>query len=1657
VASKQVIMPGTGKRKQLLAAVLTVAVMLVPAVAAAQPQEMPPRPRARVMLQSAQDCYRRGDYEGAARFFQEAQDADSAKQQLTPAERADLAQQTKDNSNALASSRDGAARLRQAEEALKRNDLKLAEAVVKAESSNTYLRPEDRALLEQLTTQLRARGVSGLAGAATVKNTTPSPTPAAKEDYRTLVTKARKSYESRSYDEAEMLAKQAEKVGGGIIPWWLHPWDDNHGKVLRDVQDARTKIAAEKKAHDLGSKLPEKQADSPSFWMQPIVMVKSLFAPATPAPKDPPQLRPNDKDIPPPIPPGGPPPGNVVSGPAVTPMAQMPKLPAEQLPAQVTPETLKIRELVAQGEAALKNNDLVTARRCAEQAKAIPSNAFWETQKVDLLLVEVQKRQPVQQASASIPEVKTNPPTAAPAAMDMTTSRTKLKEGRALYSQNRFDEAERICAQITAAKLAQKWGLFEDNPESLRRDIVKARQKADQAESVKLLLEGRKLLGAGNYQEARIKAWRARTLHGPYTFWDVGDRPDRLLAEIDSAEARQHKSTDPLKSNDNIANKDNHQKQSNAGLKDTPPATTSGLAAKQRALALLADARTLEKQGKLVDAQRKALEAHGLAIDAYRGGAGFVFGEDTPDMVLQMLAMQCRERIMSLVHVADQNIGDKAQLPKAMASLEEARQLALAFQQDTSVVDQKLQWVGQHLGQVVQVVDAQPAAGGIGQELLEQSRIALRAGKTKEARKFAELAFDMKYGVQPQAHALLNSIDAEEFNQKRLETDRAFIAGYDAFLHHDYRKARGIFEQINESQLNPENQKRMRELALDPNMQLKAPPDVPQKLIAASGFPDGPPGGPPGMQHVTDMANTGDSTTGFERIRAMQKIEFDMLTKDGLQTQQRALQKAEAGDLDGAVAILRNYDATLSQSKLDTEQIAKLKRPIERYIQQFQTRKAQLEWTKQQNGDLAGGAQRERDRVQKQQKQDSEIARLIQDCNQLMKEGKFQHAHTVAMQAHDLDPDNPSIYSLLYITNMRMQEQHNDLVKERKDRIFDEGLDDDPGPIVTMKKPWVFDSAHHEKMKKRMGVDHITSDMHDPVEKKIARAVDERKVTVNFNNTPLEHAVIDLRALVGDINIVFDEAALQEEGIRKDQPLSLAVNGLTLRSLLNIMLSNAKLTWVIQNQTITITTEAHAQGKRVTATYSVADLVVPIDNHPSLQGMAEEWRWKDAINHYARGGVTYSGTQPFANPFGLPPGTPVGSPTGPGGQVNTLGGSQVPKPVPGQTLEELLIRLITTTIAPETWSSQGGKGTINYYPLGLALIVGQQTLDIQQEIQDLLQALRRLQDLEVAIEMRLVSVSEAFFERIGVDFSMNILHGSTRFEPELLSGNFRPAQLINQFRPSNFWSGLTPAGTFTPDLGVPIATHSFDFGIPPFGGYPGTIGADGGLSLGLAFLSDIQVFMFMEAAQGDRRTNIMQAPKITVFNGQTAAITVGDELYFLTSIDAINANGQLVFQPVQTPQFYGVNMTVTPVVSADRRFVRLNLNPTLRNLVSATVPLLPVQQQVPQLFFDGISPPQPVLFQNFFQQPGGATITLNTTVVVPDGGTVLMGGLKTLVEARNEFGPPVLSKIPYLSRLFKNVGYGREAQSLMIMVTARIIINEEEEAEFTGAIPRIPR
>ena len=46
------------------------------------------------------------------------------------------------------------------------------------------------------------------------------------------------------------------------------------------------------------------------------------------------------------------------------------------------------------------------------------------------------------------------------------------------------------------------------------------------------MVEARQALTANNLEEAEKKAYKAQQLHGPYGVFDFGDRPNKLLEEI---------------------------------------------------------------------------------------------------------------------------------------------------------------------------------------------------------------------------------------------------------------------------------------------------------------------------------------------------------------------------------------------------------------------------------------------------------------------------------------------------------------------------------------------------------------------------------------------------------------------------------------------------------------------------------------------------------------------------------------------------------------------------------------------------------------------------------------------------------------------------------------------------------------------------------------------------------------------------------------------------------------------------------------------------------------------------------------------------------------------------------------------------------------------
>jgi hypothetical protein len=219
----------------------------------------------------------------------------------------------------------------------------------------------------------------------------------------------------------------------------------------------------------------------------------------------------------------------------------------------------------------------------------------------------------------------------------------------------------------------------------------------------------------------------------------------------------------------------------------------------------------------------------------------------------------------------------------------------------------------------------------------------------------------------------------------------------------------------------------------------------------------------------------------------------------------------------------------------------------------------------------------------------------------------------------------------------------------------------------------------------------VPTDTRSDTERRIEQRLFQH-VDLNWKDTPLQQVIEDLHQMA-QVNVVADMDALREGGVSLDMPMSLKVEDMSLKSALNILLHQARLTFVIKDEALQITTTERAKGKLRVLTYPVADLIMPI------------------------GGGDHE-LAPFLCR-----------------KYPELAG----KRTPGMTAEEVLLRVITNTVEPDSWSEAGGKGTIQYFPLGHALVINQ-TQDVQERIADLLTALRREQeneDREYTVETRI--------------------------------------------------------------------------------------------------------------------------------------------------------------------------------------------------------------------------------------------------------------------------------------------------------------------------------
>jgi len=736
----------------------------------------------------------------------------------------------------------------------------------------------------------------------------------------------------------------------------------------------------------------------------------------------------------------------------------------------------------------------------------------------------------------------------------------------------------------------------------------------------------------------------------------------------------------------------------------------------------------------------------------------------------------------------------------------------------------------------------------------------------------------------------------------------------------------------------------------------------------------------------------------------------------------------------------------------------------------------------------------------------------VEEFNNLMRDRSFAQAEVVAKQALELAPDDRVAHQMVTTAKMVRHWFNAMATKGEKEEKFLSALEsvdaasvpfDDRFPIVYPEiKQWQDLTSRRSRYTK--DASRRFSERELEIQQKL-----KTPVSVQFENAPLAKVLEELGRLA-NVNIYSDQQGLLDEGVSTDTPINIDLRReVKLESALNLILRPYRLGYVVKNEVLNITSARLCGGAVYVKTYNVADLVIPIPNFTGGQDTGLQAAYRHGMAIAGMGNMASAGPGGASMPVVLASNgrRPAHGAVDPAVLAQVSGTSNrgsVPTNMPllggpggmgGGSMADFdsLIELIQNTVATDTWQDVGGAATIEPFEANLSLVISQ-TQEIHEEISMLLEQLRKMQDLQVTIEVRFITLNDNFFERIGLDFDMqindNINHpgmvwgamvspgGPGAQQPPGQAGGggtqqnaggpiYNTAQGWREFgREPSALVGLATASTatapslFTADMDIPFTQNSFSLAVPQFGGFDPSAGAQ----LGFAILSEVEAYFFINAAQGDRRTNVLQAPKVTLFNGQQASIQDMTQVPFVMGIIPVVGDFAAAQQPVIVVLNEGTYLTVQAVVSNDKRFVRLTIVPYFSSIgdvntftfTGETTTITDSSQQgnqdQPNDNSKKSNARQVRQSGTTVQQPSFSTVTVSTTVSVPDGGTILLGGIKRLREGRTEMGVPILNKIPYLNRLFKNVGMGRETSSLMMMVTPRIIIQEEEEEKLGIAI-----
>lgn len=650
---------------------------------------------------------------------------------------------------------------------------------------------------------------------------------------------------------------------------------------------------------------------------------------------------------------------------------------------------------------------------------------------------------------------------------------------------------------------------------------------------------------------------------------------------------------------------------------------------------------------------------------------------------------------------------------------------------------------------------------------------------------------------------------------------------------------------------------------------------------------------------------------------------------------------------------------------------------------------------------------------QEQKLRENTVANLIKAARRAIEENKYREAVGILDQILVIDPHNeyaqgvkPLVEDKAILIEQRtyreeftrnMEKQLN--ASEEKKIPYDD--------IFRYPTNWPDISATREaSVEKERGGSEADAAVRAQLEHRIPE--------VRFDAIPFSDVVDFLRDITG-ANIFVNWRALEAAGVDRNTPVTTRLRDVRFSKALETILRDVgggtvQMTYTVDDGVIMISTAEDLSKNTITRVYDIRDLIVET---PDFYG--PQFSLQSAQQSGSGGG---GGQSLFQN------------------QQQQQQQNIQPKTREDRVLE--ITSLMQESIAPDSWRDAGGTvGSLR--ELNGQLIVAQ-TPENQRAIQGLLEQLRETRAIQITVETRFLTVQRNFMEDIGFDFDF-IFNGNNPVQAYNPTGGADP-NAVAKVPGTGSWSA------------IPVINNSSAFTGPGTvtTGAPGTLNREftaiNGLTATGTFLDDFQVSFLIRATQAQRQTTLLTAPRLTLFNGQTAYVLVAVSQPYVSDLQPVVGTQAVAFDPTISTVNSGVMLQVQATVSADRKYVTMTLQPTLQTLL-ALVNFSFQQAGNSTGVTSGGQLINTSAGTGIIQEPVTQVTQVATSVSVPDGGTLLLGGQTIAGETELEAGVPVLSKIPFLKRLFTNRSTAKDEQVLLILVKPTIIIQRElEEKQF---------